>query len=185
MKLIVGLGNPGERYAMSRHNAGFMCVEALGSIAGITFSERHSAVVIGQGAIEGEEVALAKPRSFMNNSGDALSYLTARFPVSLSDLLIIYDDMDLPLGKIRIRPSGSAGGHRGMESIIATLRSRDIPRVRVGIGRPPEDMDEIRYVLGAFTAEEEPLVADTLSTARDAVMDILAHGLERAMNHYN
>ena len=129
MKLIVGLGNPGERHARSRHNVGFMCLDDIGSRSGIRFSDRRSTVVIGQGTIEGEQVALAKPRTFMNNSGEALSYLTTRFPVSHSDLLIVYDDMDLPLGRIRIRPTGSAGGHRGMESIIAALRSRDIPRV--------------------------------------------------------
>ena len=185
MKLVVGLGNPGERHARSRHNVGFMCLDDIGSRSGIRFSDRRSTVVIGQGTIEGEQVALAKPRTFMNNSGEALSYLTTRFPVSHSDLLIVYDDMDLPLGRIRIRPTGSAGGHRGMESIIAALRSRDIPRVRVGIGRPPEDADDIKHVLGAFTTEERPLVAEALSTAHDAVMDVLRDGLERAMNLYN
>ncbi len=185
MKLIVGLGNPGERYAKSRHNVGFMCVDSVAARAGIRMTDRRAAAVIGQGRIDGEEVALAKPRTFMNNSGEALSYLTARFPVSLSDLLIIYDDMDLPLGKIRIRPTGSGAGQKGMESIIAALRSRDIPRLRIGIGHPPEDADEIRHVLGAFTAEEQSLIAETLTTARDAVMDALAHGLDLAMNRYN
>ena len=185
MKLIVGLGNPGERYARSRHNVGFMCVEAVAALAGIRLSERRTTVVLGRGSIEGEEVVLAKPRTFMNSSGEALSYLTTRFPVSLSDLLIIYDDMDLPLGTIRIRASGSGAGQKGMESIIAALRSQDIPRLRIGIGHPPEDVDEIRHVLGGFTSEEQPLIADTLSRARDAVMDVLRDGLERAMNRYN
>ncbi len=185
MKLVVGLGNPGERYARSRHNVGFMCVDAVAALAGIRLSERRATVVIGRGFIEGEEVVLAKPRTFMNNSGEALSYLTTRFPVSLSDLLIIYDDMDLPLGRVRIRPSGSGAGQKGMGSIIAALRSRDIPRVRIGIGRPSEDVDEIKHVLGGFTTEEQPLIAEALSTARDAVMDVLRDGLERAMNLYN
>ena len=185
MKLVVGLGNPGERYARSRHNVGFMCLDDIGSRSGIRFSDRRSTVVIGQGFIEGEEVVLAKPRTFMNNSGEALSYLTTRFPVSLSDLLIVYDDMDLPLGRIRIRASGSGAGQKGMGSIIAALSSRDIPRIRIGIGRPLEDADEIKHVLGGFTAEEQPLIAKALSTARDAVMDILRDGLERAMNLYN
>ena len=185
MKLIVGLGNPGERYADSRHNVGFMCVDAVAALAGIRLSDRRAAAVIGRGSIEGEEVVLAKPRTFMNNSGEALSYLTTRFPVSHSDLLIIYDDMDLPLGKIRLRPSGSGAGQMGMESIIAALRSQDIPRLRIGIGHPAEDMDEIRHVLGGFTSEEEPLITEALTTARDAVMDVLAHGLDWAMNRYN
>ena len=185
MKLIVGLGNPGERYARSRHNVGFMCVDAVAALAGIRLNERRTTVVIGRGNIEGEEVVLARPRTFMNNSGEALSYLNTRFPVSLSDLLIIYDDMDLPLGRIRIRQSGSAAGQRGMESIIAALGSRDIPRLRIGIGHPPEEVDEIKHVLGGFTSEEQPLIAEALSTARDAVMDLLRDGLERAMNRYN
>ena len=185
MKLIVGLGNPGERYARSRHNVGFMCVDAVAALAGIRLSERRTTVVIGRGNIEGEAVVLARPRTFMNNSGEALSYLTTRFPVSLNDLLIIYDDMDLPLGSIRIRQSGSGAGQRGMESIIAALGSRDVPRLRIGIGHPPEEVDEIRHVLGGFTTEEQPLIAEALSTARDAVMDVLRDGLERAMNRYN
>ena len=185
MKLIVGLGNPGERYAKSRHNVGFMCVDSVAARAGIRMTDRRAAAVIGQGRIDGEEVALAKPRTFMNNSGEALSYLTARFPVALSDLLVIYDDMDLPLGKIRLRPTGSGAGQKGMESIIAAMGSQDIPRLRIGIGHPPEDADEIRHVLGTFTAEEQSLIAETLATARDAVMDVLAHGLEWAMNRYN
>lgn len=185
MKLIVGLGNPGERYAVSRHNVGFMCVDAVAALAGIRLSDRRAAAIIGRGNIEGEEVVLAKPRTFMNNSGEALAYLTTRFPVSLSDLLIIYDDMDLPPGAIRIRASGSSAGQRGMESIIAALGSRDIPRLRIGIGHPPEDVDEIRHVLGGFTPEEQPLIKEALSTARDAVMDVLKDGLERAMNRYN
>ena len=185
MKLVVGLGNPGERYARSRHNVGFMCMDAVAALAGIRLSERRATVVIGRGFIEREEVVLAKPRTFMNNSGEAISYLKARFPVSLSDLLIVYDDMDLPLGRIRIRASGSGAGQKGMGSIITALGSRDIPRIRIGIGRPLEDADEIKHVLGGFTAEEQPLIAEALSTARDAVMDVLRDGLERAMNLYN
>jgi len=134
---------------------------------------------------EGEEVVLAKPRTFVNNSGEAVSYLLSRFPTPLGDLLIIYDDMDLPLGKVRIRPSGSAGGHRGMESIVSTLGSLDFPRIRVGIGRPPPGVEEIKHVLGPFTAEENTIIQEALVTVRDAVIDIMGHGLEWAMNRYN
>ena len=128
---------------------------------------------------------LAKPRTFMNNSGDALSYLTTRFPVRIHEILIVYDDLDLPLGKIRIRPAGGAGGHRGMESIIDALGNPNVPRIRIGIGRPPPGVDEIPYVLGGFTAEEAPLIAEGLSMAQDAALDVLSHGLDWSMNRYN
>ena len=185
MKLIVGLGNPGDRYARSRHNVGFMCVDGLSGRAAISLSDRRSTASIGRGTIGGEDVVLAKPRTFMNNSGEALLYLRARFPVRLHDILIVYDDLDLPMGKIRIRPSGGAGGHRGMESIIDALGSQNVQRIRIGIGRPPPDVDEVPYVLGGFNAEEAPLIAEGLSMAQDAALDVLSHGLDWSMNRYN
>lgn len=142
-------------------------------------------MVIGQGQIGSEEVILAKPRTFMNRSGEALSYLVNRFHISIDDLLVIYDDMDLPLGKIRIRSLGSAGGHRGMDSIIDALGSQKFPRVRVGIGRPMSGVDDVEFVLGAFDAEETPLVKRTVAMTRDAVVDVIIHSVESAMNRYN
>jgi len=185
MKLLVGLGNPGKAYANSRHNVGFGCIDAISRDAGITMSERRRLVVIGQGQLENEEVVLVKPRTFMNNSGEALFYLISRFHIPLQDLLVIYDDMDLPAGKIRIRPSGSAGGHRGMESIIGTLRSHDYPRIRVGIGHPPEGMSEVEFVLGGFDSQEALLIKEAVVTVRDVVAGVIGHGLDWAMNHYN
>jgi PTH1 family peptidyl-tRNA hydrolase len=185
MKLIVGLGNPGRAYARSRHNVGFRCVEAISRDMGISISQRRQLVVIGQGRLDGEEVVLAKPRTFMNHSGEALSYLVSRFHTPSQDLLIIHDDMDLPLGKIRIRPSGSDGGHRGVESIIGALRSPNFTRIRVGIGRPPTGMGEVEFVLGAFTAEESPLIGEAVAAVRNAVADVIGHDLEWVMNRYN
>ena len=185
MKLIIGLGNPGKTYANSRHNVGFRCIDAISRDSGIKMSERRRLVVIGQGQLEKEEVVLVKPRTFMNHSGEALSYLMSRFQTPLQDLLVIYDDMDLPAGKIRIRASGSAAGHRGMESIIGALRSHDFPRIRVGIGHPPEGMSEVEFVLGTFNAQESPLVKETVASMRNAVADVIGHGLEWAMNSYN
>ena len=185
MKLIVGLGNPGRTYAHSRHNVGFMCVEGLSKRAGISLSQRRNSVVLGQGQVEREAVVLAKPRTYMNRSGDALAYLVARFGATPADILIVYDDMDLPLGKLRIRAAGSAGGHRGMQSIIDALGSRDVPRMRIGIGRPPQDAGGVQHVLGDFTKDERTAVRESLSAAQDAVLDVIAHGLEWAMNHYN
>jgi PTH1 family peptidyl-tRNA hydrolase len=185
MKLIVGLGNPGQKFARSRHNVGFQCIDDISRDAGISMSDRRQLAVIGQGRLEGEEVVLAKPRTFMNHSGEALSYLISRFHTPPQDLLIIYDDMDLPLGKIRIRPLGSAGGHRGLESIVSALKSPVFARIRVGIGRPPPDMDEVEFVLGAFTAEESPVIGEAVVAVRNAVADIIGHDLEWAMNRYN
>ena len=185
MKLIVGLGNPGRGYARSRHNVGFMCVDGLSSRSGIPLTERRSSVVLGRGQVERESVVLAKPRTYMNRSGDALAYLVARFGVALPDMLIVYDDMDLPLGKLRIRAAGSAGGHRGMQSIINALGSQEVPRMRIGIGRPLPDEGGVEHVLGSFAKDEQPALRDALSAAQDAALDVIAYGLERAMNHYN
>ena len=185
MKLIVGLGNPGRAYTQSRHNVGFMCVDGLSKRAGIALSQRRSTVVLGQGRAEREAIVLAKPRTYMNRSGDALAYLVARFGTAPPDMLIVYDDMDLPLGKLRLRAAGSAGGHRGMQSIIDALGSRDVPRMRIGIGRPLPDSGGVEHVLGDFTKDERTSVRESLSAAQDAVLDVIAHGLEWAMNHYN
>ena len=185
MKLIVGLGNPGRAYTRSRHNVGFLCVDGLSSRSGIPVTQRRNLVVLGQGEIERDAVVLAKPRTYMNRSGDALAYLVARFGVRLRDMLIVYDDMDLPLGRLRIRAAGSAGGHRGMQSIIDALGSSDVPRLRVGIGRPSQDAGGVDHVLGDFTAEERPALLDALSASQDAALDVISQGLEWAMNHYN
>ena len=185
MNLIVGLGNPGNVYAGSRHNVGFRCIDGISQDAGIPMSQRRPLAVIGQGQLGQKEVVLVKPRTFMNHSGEALSYLISRFHPPLQDLLIIYDDMDLPLGKIRIRPSGSAGGHRGMESIVGALKSPNFTRIRIGIGRPPPGMSQVKFVLGTFTAEESPVIGEAVVTAQNAALDVIGHGLDWAMNHYN
>jgi PTH1 family peptidyl-tRNA hydrolase len=121
----------------------------------------------------------------MNHSGEAFSYLMSRFPSALDDLLVIYDDMDLSVGEMRIRPSGSAGGHRGMESIIETLKSHDVPRIRVGIGHPQSEISTIAFVLGAFNAQENPIIKETVVSVQTAVAGIIERGLNWAMNQYN
>lgn len=185
MKLVVGLGNPGQKYARSRHNIGFQCIDAISRNMGITMSDRRQLAVIGQGSLDGEEVVLAKPRTFMNHSGEAISYLISRFYTTIQDLIVIYDDMDLPLGKIRIRPSGSAGGHRGVESIIGAMKSNDFVRIRVGVGRPPQGMSEVGFVLGTFNAQESTLIEEVVDTVRNVVADVIGHDLDWAMNRYN
>ncbi|MQF48853.1 aminoacyl-tRNA hydrolase [SAR202 cluster bacterium AC-647-N09_OGT_505m] len=185
MKLVVGLGNPGKEYAGSRHNVGFRCIDGISHDAGISMSQRRPLVVIGQGRLGMEEVVLVKPRTFMNNSGEALSYLISRFNTPLQDLLLIYDDMDLPVGTIRIRPLGSAGGHRGLESIVGSLKSHIFTRIRIGIGRPPLGMSDVNFVLGTFTAEESPLIGEAVVAAQNAVLDVIGQGVDWAMNRYN
>ncbi len=184
VKLVVGLGNPGARYAKTRHNVGFMVLDRLARKAGVTLTKKQCAALVALGTVAGERVCLAKPQTYMNLSGEAVACLARFYRVSPRDLLVIYDDRDLPAGKIRLRERGSAGGHRGMESIIGQLGSSDFPRLRIGIGRP-EEMDAVDHVLGSFSPEERPLMETTLDRAEEAVEVALREGLEAAMNRYN
>ena len=188
MKLIVGLGNPGKAYAGNRHNVGFQCIDRFAGEHRIPVRERRLRLkplraVFGRGEVEGTPVVLAKPRTFMNLSGKAVAQLVRRFGVAPDDLIVIHDDMDLPPGKLRIRPGGSAGGHKGVASIIDSLGTDGFARVRIGIGRP--DGDEVSYVLGSFTAEEKDTVTEAVGRAAEAVRCILSDGIEAAMNRYN
>jgi len=185
MRLIVGLGNPGTEYAATRHNMGFRCVNLLARRHGIRFSIRRSKASIAIGEVEGQQVALAKPRTYMNNSGEGVRYLLGRLSAVPGDLVAIYDDMDLPLGSIRVRAGGSAGGHRGMASIIQAAGTQAIPRIRVGIGRPPEGMDPVDYVLSPFLPEEEALAKQATARAAEAAVLLLREGIEAAMERFN
>ena len=146
---------------------------------------RRNLVTMGQGIVAGQEVVLVKPRTFMNNSGVAAQYLISRFGVSQDDFMIIYDEMDLPLGRIRIRPEGSAAGHNGMRSIISVLDSQRCARIRVGIGRPHTSQGDIGYVLGSFTKQENDVVQRSVDRVAQAVGVFLADGINEAMNQFN
>ena len=185
VRLIVGLGNPGRQYAKTRHNVGFWCVDRLARENSITFSRRHPRAVIGQGVIAGVAVALAKPRTFVNNSGSAVSYLLDRYGISPADLLVIYDDMDVAQGKLRLRLRGSAGGHNGMKSIIEAIGTQDFARVRVGIDRPPPGVDEVEYVLGTVSTEERIKIDDGVEGAVQSVAFIFSEGFDLAMDRFN
>jgi len=187
MKLIVGLGNPGKEYSGSRHNVGFRCVTHLAKLHGIAFNRQQCRAKVGVGTIEGVDVVLAKPRTFMNASGESVRLLVQRFKVPLEDILIIHDDMDLPVGKIRLRERGSSGGHRGIESIISCLGSQDFPRIRIGVGRPAgeEDDEVINHVLGAFSSQERSIIDEVVPKVAEAVRCVLTEGLAAAMNKYN
>ena len=186
MKLIVGLGNPGIIYTSSRHNIGFRCINHLARLHNIPLAERKSKTQFGRGKIADIEVVLAKPRTFMNLSGEAVGSIVRRFTLPLSDLIVIHDDLDLPLGKIRLRQGGSSGGHKGVDSIIDRLGSQDFSRIRVGIGRPQEDtLDIVPYVLGGFGSQEKAIIEGVIAQVAEAVLCLLTQGMTSAMNKYN
>ena len=184
MKLIVGLGNPGARYARSRHNVGFLVAEQFARAHDLAFARKRFNAELAEGNVAGARVLIAKPQTFMNLSGDAVGKLFAFYKIAPPDLLVVYDDLDLPLGKMRLRPKGGAGGHHGMESIIARVGTSDFPRLRVGIGRPDPNAD-IDHVLGDFAADERGVMNDTFVRAADALGVWLAAGLNAAMNQFN
>ena len=189
MKLIVGLGNPGRIYARNRHNIGFMCIGHFAKAQGIPFDKNQCQARIGIGEIAGDEIVLARPQTGMNLSGQSVSRLIKRFNIKIGDLLVIHDDLDLPLGKIRIRQGGSAGGHKGVDSIIAELGSQDFLRLKVGIGRPEVseivEYDVITYVLSDLTPEEEEIVIQVIPKVSEAILCLLSEDPNVAMNKYN
>ena len=193
MKLVVGLGNPGQIYAHNRHNIGFMCLRYFARTHGIHFDKKQCQARTGAGEVAGNKLILARPQTYMNLSGESVSRLVKKFNISLNDLLVIHDDLDLPLGKIRIRRVGSSGGHNGIESIITHLGSQDFTRIKVGIGRPPltegstEDKEEevITHVLNDFTPEEKETTTQVIPKVNEAILYLLTEGLTAAMNRYN
>jgi len=185
MNLIVGLGNPEKAYANNRHNIGFRCINKLAKLQGIPLAQRGGQAQFGIGQIAGRDVVLAKPRTFMNLSGKSVKLLMQRFQVAPSDVLIIHDDLDLPLGKLRLYPGGGSGGHKGVESIINQVGSQDFPRVRVGIGRPQGYEDAADYVLSDFSPEERAVIEGTIVRVAEAVLCLLREGIVAAMNKYN
>ena len=152
---------------------------------GIRQSERRAKAVLGRGNHAGRDIVLAKPRTFMNNSGEGIAYLLARFGAKPTDLVVIYDEMELPMGRLRIRPSGSDGGHNGVRSIIATLKTQEFPRIRVGIGPPLPELDSIAHVLGRFSHNETSQIADSVKRVAEAVECLLEQNIDVAMNRFN
>jgi len=193
MNLIVGLGNPGRGYANNRHNIGFTCLSHFARTQGIRLDKKQAQARIGVGEVAGGKVVVARPQTYMNLSGQSVSRLVKRFNIDLNNLLVIHDDLDLPLGKIRIRQGGSSGGHKGVDSIIAWLGSQDFLRLRVGIGRPTmptggdefSEADIIDYVLSDFTLGEKQTIAKVIPRVSEAIVCLLTEGLTAAMNRYN
>ena len=192
-RLIVGLGNPGERYARNRHNIGFMCIENYAQKYGIRLNRKQATSRIGTGEILGHDVILVKPETFMNRSGLAVNRLRQKHQVRRDYIIVVHDDLDLPPGRIRIRPVGSSAGHKGITSVIDHLGRNDFARIRVGIGRPAGtddsagvgDADIVTYVLGDLTPEEEETFREVIPRVGEAIDLILTEGLQAAMNKYN
>lgn len=185
MKVVLGLGNPGKKYAQTRHNLGFLVVDRIASANRVTVKRKKQDSLIGEWQTNRERVLLVKPQTFMNHSGEAARQLLRLFPFTAKDLIIIHDDLDLPLGRIRIRFGGGPGGHRGMVSILEALGEPGFWRVRVGIGRPPPGIDPTDYVLQRFSPLDSRHLEEILSKAAEAVGCLLEEGSQRAMEKFN
>jgi PTH1 family peptidyl-tRNA hydrolase len=183
--LLVGLGNPGRKHAGNRHNAGFIFADSLAKRLGIKIGKVRCDSLVGDGRAEGKRVILAKPQTFMNESGRAVSCLMRSYAVEPERLLVVFDDLDLPLGELRLRPAGGSSGQHGMESIIERLSVTEFARLRIGIGRPPGRMEPADYVLEDFTAQEHELMGTTLERGVECLQALLARGLEEAMTLCN
>ena len=186
MWMIVGLGNPGKEYARTRHNVGFDVIDVLSEKLGITVAKSTMHGLVGDGYVNGEKVLLVKPQTYMNLSGQCVSEMSAFYKVPMDRLMLIYDDIDLPLGKLRLRKDGSAGTHNGMRSIIGLLGRQDFPRLRVGVGKKPEGWELANWVLSHYQTEEDRKVQfDAFLLAADTVIDYMKNGLDSAMRTAN
>lgn len=183
MKLIVGLGNPGVRYAASRHNLGFQVLDRLAARYSVEREQMRFDAWLGSLRWAGEKVLLAKPQTYMNLSGRSVQQIVHWHKLTLDDLIVVYDDLDLPPGRVRIRAGGSAGGHKGMISIIECLGSQNFARMRIGIGRPPHDT--VDWVLGAVSSEEQKIFNESLDLVVEALECWVKKGIAAAMNEYN
>jgi len=186
VRIVLGLGNPGRRYAHTRHNVGFRVAETLARRLGVRLSSGLAGVAdVARASAAGEEIVIARPLTFMNASGAAAARLAALYGAEPQDLIVAYDDVALPLGTVRVRPGGRSAGQKGMQSIIQTLGTDAVPRVRLGILGEKRSEDLADYVLDPFLAEEEEAAAAMIERGADAAIAIVEHGLSRAMNLYN
>jgi PTH1 family peptidyl-tRNA hydrolase len=185
VRAIIGLGNPGEDYAGTRHNVGFWVVSLLAHRYNLSLNRHRYHACYGEGSIRGVPVLLAQPMTYMNRSGEAVRALLHAYALTPQQMLIVYDDIALPLGTLRLRPRGSAGGHNGMRSIIDAIGTEEFPRLRIGIGAPPEGVDPADYVLSPFEESEKPLMRQMLEIAADACEAWLIEPIERVMSRFN
>lgn len=186
MKIFVGLGNPGATYANTKHNVGFMLADRLAKELGAADWRNNFNALIAETFLDGEKILIVKPQTFMNLSGEAVGEIVDFYKIDVANLIVAHDDMDLPVGTIRLRPKGSGGGHRGVESIIYHLAwEQNFPRVRIGIGRPPENWSVNSHVLSNFNVEDSAKIAAAIEELVPAVICIFREGIDRAMNKFN
>lgn len=186
MMLVVGLGNPGSLYTKTRHNVGFLVIDRLAVELGLTGWRLKCKALVAEVCLQEQKVILAKPQTYMNNSGEAVKPLLRWYGLDLTELMVICDDLDLPLGRIRIRKRGGDGGHRGLKSIIEALGNNEFTRLRIGIGRPQNtEVDPVQWVLGRISTAEVSVLSESLARAAQAVRVIINEGIEKAMNQFN
>lgn len=183
--LIVGLGNPGREYQTNRHNIGFMLVSRLAEKLDVSFTRVESKALVTKTTFQSKPVIMAKPQTYMNLSGQSVGSLAKFYKIQLDHLMVIYDDVDLPFGRIRIRPSGGSAGQKGMGSIIDQLGTEEIPRMRLGVGRPPGSKGAASYVLRNFTGEDAEFLPQVLDRGVEAVLTFISEDLITAMNRFN
>lgn len=185
MKIFVGLGNPTPEYAATKHNVGFMLADMLADKLGAdNWREKFNALV-AEGFFNSEKILIVKPQTFMNLSGEAVAPIVNFYKIDVENLVVAHDDMDLPLGMIRLRPKGSGGGHHGIESIIQHIGTQNFPRIRIGVGRPPQNWSVNHHVLSPFTQDDAKIISETLKNLVPAVTCIFSEGINNAMNKFN
>lgn len=185
LTVIAGLGNPGNKYEFTRHNVGFRTIDLISEKYGIRVNRLRHKALLGDGEINGTRVLLVKPQTFMNLSGESIREIYEWYKLPVENIIVIYDDVDLPVGTVRIRPKGSSGTHNGMKSVIYQLQSDNFPRIRIGIGKAPEGWDLADYVLGRFNDDEARIIAASIERAAEAAAMIVTGGINAAMNLYN
>jgi len=185
MKLIVGLGNPGREYENHRHNLGFKVIDSLAKEYNIDICHKKFKAIYGKGNIKNDSIVLVKPLTYMNLSGESVIGLSNFFKISIEDILVIADDLNIDFGRIRIRKDGSDGGHNGLKSIISCLGSKSFPRIRLGIGLPKHSGDVSNYVLSQFNDEEKKELDTFINKAKDAIVCVITDSIEKGMNQYN
>ncbi len=184
IKAVIGLGNPGKKYQNTKHNIGFMVADALASALKCKKNEKECCFSKIYDCKD-HDLLIVKPQTYMNNSGIAVKNLLEDFHLKPDEILVVYDDLDLPLGKIRLRKSGSSGGHRGVQSIIENIKTEDFPRLKIGIGRPASKKDVVDYVLSPFPKEQELLLEKVVSSAVDCLLSVLKYGIDKSLNSCN
>ena len=183
--VVIGLGNPGKEYAHTRHNVGHWCIDRLAELHSIGRFRRSRLADVAEGTIEGRRVVLAKPRTYVNESGRAVTSLMAKYGAAPGDLLVVYDEMDLSVGSIRLRARGGSGGHNGMKSIIEAAGTQEFARLRIGVGHPARGGEEVEHVLGSMARDERARVDEAVSRATEAIEAVLRDGVVEAMNRFN